>query len=487
MTMNRFLCSGHAILSRIEMTTRGKDSIPMIINDIPVVAFFKYMLDPFMIWGLLVLFTLMYGETFTGYYLVLMIIVFFISTYVFEETNLYHKWHNGNLLAYVRDTIIGWGVVVGILLFLGYATKLSYLYSDQVILTWMIVTPFALIASHFVVHKIITDLRKNGMVRSGVIVGANYVSMQLQERIAEFPYLLIDVRGYFDERDASRIKELHLPVLGAISKVGDYVRENNIQMVFISLPMATQARITKLLDDLYDTTASIYFLPNIYIFEMMQARFDNVGGVPVVTICDSPLSGVDAVIKHFSDFVLASLILIMISPIMLGIVLAIKLTSPGPVIFKQRRYGLNGESFIVYKFRSMTVCEDGSNIVQAQVNDQRTTKVGAFLRRTSLDELPQFINVLQGRMSIVGPRPHAVAHNEMYRGLIKGYMLRHKVKPGITGWAQVNGCRGETQELNKMEARIEYDLSYLKNWTIWLDFWIIMRTVWVVLRRDNAY
>lgn len=459
----------------------------MIINDIPVVAFFKYLLDPFMIWGSLVLITLLYDETFTGYYLVLMIIAFFISTYIFEQTNLYRKWHNGKLLAYVRDTFVGWGAVVGILLFLGYATKLSYRYSDEVILTWMIVTPFALITSHFVVHKIITDLRKKGMVRSAVIVGANNVGMQLQERVAEFPYLLIDLRGYFDDRDASRIKGVTLPVLGPVSEVGDYVRKNNIQMIFVSLPMATQPRICTLLDDLHDTTASIYFLPDVYIFDMMQARFDNVGGVPVVAICESPLSGVDTVVKNFSDIVLASLILILISPILLGIVLAIKLTSPGPAIFRQRRYGLNGESFIVYKFRSMTVCEDGADIVQAQKNDQRTTKVGAFLRRTSLDELPQFINVLQGRMSIVGPRPHAVAHNEMYRKLIKGYMLRHKVKPGITGWAQVNGCRGETQELDKMKERIEFDLDYLQNWSIWLDLWIIMRTVWVVLRRDNAY
>jgi Undecaprenyl-phosphate glucose phosphotransferase len=269
--------------------------------------------------------------------------------------------------------------------------------------------------------------------------------------------------------------------------VASYVRKNNIQMVFISLPMATQPRICKLLDDLHDTTASIYFLPDVYIFDMMQARFDNVGGVPVVAICESPFSGVDTVVKNFSDFVLALLILILILPLMLCIALIIKLTSPGPVIFRQNRYGLNGEKITVYKFRSMTVCEDGSDITQAQKDDKRTTKVGAFLRRTSLDELPQFINVLQGRMSIVGPRPHAVAHNEMYRKLIRGYMLRHKVKPGITGWAQVNGFRGETEELDKMKARIECDLHYLQNWTIWLDLWIILRTVWVVLRRDNAY
>lgn len=207
----------------------------------------------------------------------------------------------------------------------------------------------------------------------------------------------------------------------------------------------------------------------------------------MVAICESPFTGVDSVVKNVSDFVIAMSILLLLSPLMIVIALAIKFTSPGPAIFKQRRYGLNGEEIIVYKFRTMKVSEDGSKIVQAQINDPRITRIGGFLRRTSLDELPQFFNVLQGRMSIVGPRPHAVAHNELYRKLIKGYMLRHKVKPGITGWAQVNGLRGETKELEKMQARIELDLNYLQNWSIWFDLWIIMRTVWVVLRRDNAY
>jgi putative colanic acid biosynthesis UDP-glucose lipid carrier transferase len=185
--------------------------------------------------------------------------------------------------------------------------------------------------------------------------------------------------------------------------------------------------------------------------------------------------------------VLGLLIQILLLPVMLLIAIAIKLTSKGPVIFRQRRYGLYGEEIVVYKFRSMTVDEDGDKVVQATKNDQRVTRVGAFLRRSSLDELPQFVNVLQGRMSIVGPRPHAVVHNEQYRKLIKGYMLRHKVKPGITGWAQVNGLRGETETLDKMEARIHFDLDYLRNWSLWLDLWIIIRTVKVVLARENAH
>jgi putative colanic acid biosynthesis UDP-glucose lipid carrier transferase len=209
--------------------------------------------------------------------------------------------------------------------------------------------------------------------------------------------------------------------------------------------------------------------------------------MPVLAVCETPFHGINGIIKRFSDIVLASAILALIAPVMLMIAVGIKRTSPGPVFFKQRRYGLDGREIYVYKFRSMTVCEDGGEIKQATRDDQRVTRFGAFLRATSLDELPQFINVLQGRMSVVGPRPHAVAHNEMYRKLISGYMIRHKVRPGITGLAQVNGERGETATLERMQARINYDLDYLRNWSLLLDLQIIFKTIFVVLKKQNAY
>jgi putative colanic acid biosynthesis UDP-glucose lipid carrier transferase len=251
--------------------------------------------------------------------------------------------------------------------------------------------------------------------------------------------------------------------------------------------MASQPRILKLLEDLRDTTASIYFVPDIFVSDLIQARVDSIGGLPVVAVCESPFTGVNGVAKRVSDFILAVLILLLISPFMAAIAVGVKLSSPGPVLFKQRRYGLDGKRIVIYKFRTMTVAEDGDVVRQATRNDSRVTRFGAFLRRTSLDELPQFINVLQGRMSVVGPRPHAVAHNEMYRKLIRGYMIRHKVKPGITGFAQVNGWRGETETVDKMKARIEYDLQYLRNWSLLLDLQIILKTVVVVLQKDNAY
>jgi putative colanic acid biosynthesis UDP-glucose lipid carrier transferase len=275
--------------------------------------------------------------------------------------------------------------------------------------------------------------------------------------------------------------------IGGMEDVAHYVREHNIDLVYISLPMSRQQRILKLLDDLRDSTASVYFVPDIFLFDLVQSRFDRINGVPVISVCDTPFFGLRSLLKRGSDILIATLILILISPLMALIAMGIKLSSPGPVLFSQRRYGLDGEPIKVYKFRTMTVSEDGDRVVQAKKNDQRVTPFGKFLRKTSLDELPQFINVLQGRMSVVGPRPHAVAHNEMYRKVIKNYMIRHKVKPGITGWAQVNGLRGETDTIDKMEARIEYDLDYLRNWSILLDLWIIVKTIKVVAGDKNAF
>ena len=266
-----------------------------------------------------------------------------------------------------------------------------------------------------------------------------------------------------------------------------YVRDNGVKLIYLSLPMASQPRILQVLDDLKDTTASIFFVPDMFITDLIQGRTGSVCGMPVISVCETPFRGANGVIKRISDVVLSIVILLLVSPVLLAAAIAVKLSSPGPVIFRQRRYGLDSEEILVYKFRSMTVTEDGPVVTQAQKGDNRITPVGGFLRKTSLDELPQFLNVLQGRMSIVGPRPHAIAHNEMYRKLIKGYMVRHKVKPGITGWAQVNGYRGETETLDKMQGRIDYDLDYLRNWSLRLDLLIIYKTIRVVIGDQKAY
>jgi putative colanic acid biosynthesis UDP-glucose lipid carrier transferase len=326
-----------------------------------------------------------------------------------------------------------------------------------------------------------------GLKRVAVVAGGGKLGLQLAERIAGTPFLGVEVAGFFDDRAPERCAVDRSKLLGGCNSLAEYVKKNRVDLIYITLPMASQPRILRLLDELHDTTASVYFTPDIFLFDLIQARMDTIGGIPVLAVCETPFYGVNGMIKRISDIILASLILVLISPVMAALAIGVKLSSPGPVLFRQRRYGLDGQEIVVYKFRSMTVTEDGPVVRQATKNDARVTPFGAFIRKTSLDELPQFINVLQGRMSIVGPRPHAVAHNELYRQMIKAYMVRHKVKPGITGWAQVNGHRGETVTVEKMRSRVEYDLEYLRNWSLGLDLQIIARTVKLVFFDRNAY
>jgi putative colanic acid biosynthesis UDP-glucose lipid carrier transferase len=460
----------------------------MTENDIPLVSFFKRLLDPAIILGLLYAIIATQNEVFTGDYLVLMIIAFFVSSFVYEQIDLYRTLHVGKQLAYAVDILVGWAIVMVVLTLIGQGTGLRYELSDRVIWTWFGLAPVALLLSRLTAYLLAFNFGKDQQVRSAVIVGSNYSGKDILRRVTSRNNPALDMRGFFDDRDeTTRTPELGGAYLGTIADVAGYVRTHKIKTIFICLPMTGNPGLTNLMEELRDTTASVYFVPDIYTFDLIQARLDHVGGIPVIGICETPFTGLHSVVKRTSDIVLASTIQILLLPVMACIAVGVKMSSPGPVIFAQRRYGLNGEEIVVYKFRSMGVCDDGAVVEQATRNDVRITPFGGFLRRTSLDELPQFFNVIQGRMSIVGPRPHAVAHNEMYRKLIKGYMLRHKVKPGITGWAQVNGLRGETETLDKMRARIEFDLEYLRNWSLALDLWIIFRTVKEVLKKDAAY
>jgi putative colanic acid biosynthesis UDP-glucose lipid carrier transferase len=384
---------------------------------------------------------------------------------------------------------VNWFIVASGLILFGWASRYLYSFPPRVVWAWLLMAPAftfcAFLLARGGVHRIIAN---QGSQRRVVIVGMTEVGLRLALRFANNPYLATQVDGFFDDRSPERIGDLHGQVLlDSLRGLPAYVRVNHIDTMYLALPVAPQPRILHLLDEMQDTTASIYFAPDIFVTDIIQGRLDAIDGMPVVAICESPFSGMDGVIKRLNDVVLSSVILLLASPLLAAIALGVKLSSPGPILFRQRRYGLDGKQITIYKFRSMTVEEDGAHIEQAKKNDGRVTRFGAFLRRTSLDELPQFVNVLQGRMSIVGPRPHAVAHNEMYRKLIKRYMLRHKVKPGITGWAQVNGYRGETDTVEKMQKRIEYDLEYLRTWSLGLELWIIVKTVFVIARDRNAY
>lgn len=389
-----------------------------------------------------------------------------------------------------RDVIGQWLLIATLLLSFAYITHYITLYSEKLIIAWLIITPVAqIIALQMLKWASPKLIEWQGPQQNTLIIGLNEQGLLLADNLKRDYYQRINILGFFEDRAPTRLPQIDAyPLLGSLNELSLYLKSHTVHKLYIALPMSSHPRILKLLDDLKDTTASIYFVPDIFITDLIQGRVSDINGIPVVSVCDTPFTGMDGFIKRTADILFSLFVLIMISPILIGIAIAVKMTSPGPIIFKQRRYGLDGQEILVYKFRSMTVTEDGATVTQATKNDQRITPLGAFLRKTSLDELPQFINVLQGRMSVVGPRPHAVAHNEEYRKLIKGYMVRHKVKPGITGWAQVNGFRGETDTLEKMEQRVHYDLEYLRNWSPRLDMLIVAKTVWLtIVGQDGAY
>jgi putative colanic acid biosynthesis UDP-glucose lipid carrier transferase len=388
------------------------------------------------------------------------------------------------------DIILSWAWVLSVLALLGYATNSLASFDPDMLMAWAIATPlvqWALVAIGTAVQRHLASLPDAR--RPAVIIGAGRMGMRVAQMLRLRQRFGHDLLGFFDDRSADRVNLPEDAVLvGALRQLPDFIEAHGVKDVFITLPLTSQPRIQSLLESLQNTTASIHFVPDIFGVSVIQGRLEDMGGVPVVGLLVTPFTGINGFIKRGSDVVLSLLILLLISPILLALAIGVKMSSPGPVIFRQRRTGLDGEIIEVYKFRSMrTASDDGPVVVQATRNDSRITPFGAIIRKTSLDELPQFVNVLQGRMSIVGPRPHAVAHNEQYRKLVKAYMARHKVKPGITGWAQVNGLRGETDTLEKMAARIEFDLEYLRNWTLGLDLLIIAKTIRLVFFDRSAY
>jgi putative colanic acid biosysnthesis UDP-glucose lipid carrier transferase len=392
-------------------------------------------------------------------------------------------------LTAVADVIMRWLMLLAVLLAIGYVTKSLTGFPRRVFLTWATVTPVLLIAVTLAMQELMRRFLMNSFDRrKAIFAGYNPSSLELARRLKSNPGMRLEVGGFFDDRSSERLAmEADAELIGSLSDMSKYVNEHGTDVIFIALPIRHIKRVMNLLDDLRDTTASVYYVPDIFVFDLIQARSGEIHGIPVVAMCETPFYGYRGVTKRLTDIGFSALILLLLLPLLVLIAIAVRVSSPGPIIFKQRRYGLDGREIAVYKFRTMRVTEDGAQIRQASKSDARITRVGAVLRRSSMDELPQLINVLQGRMSLVGPRPHAVAHNEEYRKLIKGYMVRHKVLPGITGLAQVNGCRGETSKLEEMEARVNYDLNYLRHWSPMLDIKILLLTVVRLFRDDKAY
>ena len=421
------------------------------------------------------------------------LLLLFTSVVVFqlsaEGLDLYRSWRSSNLAAMIKTALYAGAISFFITFSVGFILPPTGQLPTQEIAIWFTSALVTLCVWRILMRQVLFTIRRSGLnSRSAIIIGANDVAINMANQMRENDQLGIHFEGLYDDRPMERVDEQcrqHLN--GNIDEAIELARRRQVDYIYIALPTAAEDRIKGILEKCSDTTANVYLIPNFFMHSLLHSRWQNVGNVQALSIYDTPFQGASHIMKRVEDVILGSVILAMLAVPMLLISAAVKMTSPGPTIFRQKRYGLDGREITVYKFRSMTTQDNGSVVKQATKNDPRVTPLGAFLRRTSLDELPQFINVLQGRMSIVGPRPHAVAHNEQYRKLITGYMLRHKVKPGITGWAQVNGLRGETETLDKMAKRVAYDLNYMHRWSVFFDLKIILRTITGGFKNPNAY
>lgn len=455
--------------------------------DSPLVVLIKSMLYPLATTASLWLALLLCREPFHRAYFLTAVLAFIaaadvLSVAPLQESSARRTWPH-DLIVIARR----WLLVVAFLWALITVSGLQSNFQRRVWLAWALVTPFVLWLSRVAVQRAFELAAAANRVRphEAIIIGCNELGRLLERKLHEDASSGIRVMAYFDDErpdpDGTGMQ------CRQISELRRFMRSHDARIVYITWPMAREQRILQLLEILQDSTASIYFVPDVSIVDIIQGRLALVSGIPVVGVCESPLYGLRGLQKRIFDVVVSSVLSVMALPLCAMIALGVWLSSPGPVLFKQRRYGLDGREFTVYKFRSMRVTEDGSSsFTAARRGDSRVTAFGAFIRRTSADELPQLLNVLTGSMSLVGPRPHVVAMNESYRRLISGYMRRHKVRPGITGWAQVNGSRGGNN-LEDMKRRVELDLEYLKHWSLQLDVVILLRTIALIWSDRRAY
>ena len=434
---------------------------------------------------------MVYGGSINMPYLIAATIAMLCYLFIAETTNIYHIEPGRAIKRRTNLIILASCLTFALLLLIAYLTKTTAIYSRVTITLWFFLMPAILISWRFLAYKAQFSLFKtHSHLKRVAIIGANDVGNEVAQSIKTDASLGYQFIGFYDDREQARQRtadNLQGTIIGNFNDAVLAAQFHDIDILYIALPFAAEKRMISLLNKLGDSAVAVHIIPNFFIYNIIHARWHDIGNYQALSIYDTPFYGAGSVVKKIEDVLLSSIILLLISLPMLLISIAIKISSPGPVLFKQKRYGINGKELIVYKFRSMTVCDNGAIIKQATKNDVRITKLGTFLRKTSLDELPQFFNVINGSMSIVGPRPHAVAHNEEYRKKISCYMLRHMVKPGITGWAQINGFRGETKHLEQMKKRVEYDLYYIRNWTLIWDLKIIFLTIFKGFINKNAY
>jgi putative colanic acid biosysnthesis UDP-glucose lipid carrier transferase len=463
---------------------------PLLQRRKSVVTLLQPLLDGIAIIGVAYFFIKFYIGYLNQDYIILLLVLLGIVAVVYDRNAIYRS--SSNFSSKVIKIFNAWSISFLALFLLGFLTKVSYTYSRVFIVSLYVFGFFVQIIIHFIARKL--ALRSNQLTTVAdnvIIVGQGQLASYLEHKISTNPWLQQRVIGHVaidEEKSANRLSHkfavnefevINKISLGKTSDLLKLIDEHNITTVYIVTPLESSTVLERLYFLLLDKHVSIHWIPDIFSLRLINHSVKEIAGVPVLTLSETPLTGVSKLSKAIEDKVLSFIILVLISPILLMVAIAIKLDSPGPVFFRQNRTGWNGKKFSIWKFRSMYADQqvvETDELQQAQINDPRITKVGAFIRKTSLDELPQLFNVFTGEMSLVGPRPHAVQHDESYSRRVTDYYVRHNIKPGITGLAQVRGYRGETKDMDLMTKRIESDIEYINNWSVWLDITILVRT-----------
>lgn len=413
-----------------------------------------------------------------------------LSVIIFPWFDLYASWRGRSIFRQIRAVVLAWATVLIVNIILMFLLKISAEFSRLWVTLWFFSGLILILGVRVLTYVLLRFMRVKGFNHKRVLVyGREELGRNVVRRIKSSTWTGFDIIALVDN-DKSLLggSFFGVPIISEIRDINAYIENNNIDELWLAIPFSDEKELHEVVNSVSGNLVNIRFIPDLFSLSILNHSITEIAGMTVIDLSTSPMEGFNKVIKALEDRVLAFIILIFISPVLFIIALSIKLTTQGSIIFKQQRHGWDGRIINVYKFRTMKIYDDFNGaITQAIRIDPRTTKLGAFLRKTSLDELPQFYNVLQGNMSIVGPRPHAIAHNEHYKEIVDQYMLRHKVKPGITGWAQINGWRGETDTLDKMQKRIEYDLYYIDNWSLWFDLKIILLTIFKGFVDKNAY
>jgi putative colanic acid biosynthesis UDP-glucose lipid carrier transferase len=422
------------------------------------------------------------------HYRYMAIIAVLTTLIVYHYFGVYRRFENR--IGGIQHLARAWGVVIIIIGWLGFATKTTEEYSRQVIFYWVVISFFLqclIFPSIYWVYKKY-QVKYGSQLISSLVIGTEEIAKHLTFSINRNIWLPDKVIGVVavDHEEKQRWDSEITTLLGTLNELEYLISKHNIRRVYIALPLRLSHLIEKVQNTLFKYNIDIIWAPDIFSLSLLNPSVRELAGAPLITLSESPiLAGGPAFLKIIMDKSIAFIAILFLSPLFIVIATIIKLTSPGPIIFKQKRHGWDGKIFKVWKFRSMHLHQTSSGkIEQASKNDPRFTPIGRFIRKTSIDELPQLFNVLQGTMSLVGPRPHAVEHNNYYSEKVTAYLSRHRIKPGITGLAQVNGFRGETDTLNKMEQRIAYDLEYINNWSPWLDIKILLKTPISLFTKD---